>query len=88
MSLLPEEYSLDIYGSGESSEITNLRSKVNQYPNARYCGAISNVAEARSQALPIVIYNTFLTFSSAALSLTQETEPELIKGKWRELFNE
>lgn len=80
---LPNEYTLDIYGSGCDLETSSLKSKIDNNPRVKFCGVSTDVAstlskyslfimtsryegfgqtliEARSQGLPIVVYNTFL----------------------------
>lgn len=82
MKLLPEEYSLDIYGDGAVEEVSRLKNKIANIDNIRYMGKTTDVAsvlinysifimtsnyegfgqsliEARSQGLPIIVYNTF-----------------------------
>jgi glycosyltransferase involved in cell wall biosynthesis len=83
MEGLPNEYQLDIYGSGSDKEIQELNDRIRKTSaNVFYCGSVTDVEkvlrehsifimtsnfegfgqtliEARSQGLPIILYNTF-----------------------------
>ncbi|QCI72096.1 MULTISPECIES: glycosyltransferase [Vibrio] len=80
--LLPEGFSLDIYGDGDKNEIDELQEKIGQIKNVVFKGPTSDVAatlsyysiflmtskyegfgqtliEARSQGLPVVVFDSF-----------------------------
>ncbi len=82
VGLLPDDYTLDIYGDGSEQEISMLLERIKDIPRVRYMGVTKDVQtclkeysvflmtsnyegfgqtliEARSQGLPVVLFDTF-----------------------------
>jgi glycosyltransferase involved in cell wall biosynthesis len=82
VNMLPDDYSLDIYGDGSEQEVASLKRKLSGNSKVSYKGVAIDVAEilrnysvflmtsryegfgqtlieARSQGLPLVVYDTF-----------------------------